>query len=257
MSRLRRYLIPTLLLLPLIFICGKLLLTPVLREASIFESDELPRIDIGTIDMHEIGWPWVFSQSYETFTPENLHGNYFSLWILIADTVLMLGVILAIAKILVLHRKHHGSWLRFSIRELLIATAFVAISCSWLTLKIRQCSSEQHIIDEEWPRSDYFAVGPFGSTYCGPGWLQRLLPYSDYYDFLLYRTTGIQTWWDLPKDEVNNLCIALRQMPYVRVLRIGGISETDGKTERMRGKYIPFRVDKSKNGKASTQPKYF
>jgi hypothetical protein len=50
MPRLRRYLPPLLLLLPVIFICGKLLLTPVQGENN------------GPATNWQQGWPWVFQE---------------------------------------------------------------------------------------------------------------------------------------------------------------------------------------------------
>jgi hypothetical protein len=65
MSRIRRYLVPALLLLPVIFVCGKLLLTPV---KAAFGPERLPKnysgiMGSGLLGPREVGWPWVYRKT--------------------------------------------------------------------------------------------------------------------------------------------------------------------------------------------------
>src|SRR5262245_62720545 len=62
-ASIRRYLVPVLLLAPLIFLCGKLLLTPVSRSTSWWEYNRV-RVTMNEMQIsgsQERGWRWGFA----------------------------------------------------------------------------------------------------------------------------------------------------------------------------------------------------
>ena len=98
MSRIRRYLVPALLLLPVIFICGKLLLVP-LRTSKSIKLQDNTILNIGVPyaipDTQQTGWPWVYREQVDVaglppFDPE-FEANYFSCCALMADVAVARG----------------------------------------------------------------------------------------------------------------------------------------------------------------------
>jgi hypothetical protein len=170
MPRLRHHLFPTLLLLPLVLICGKLLLTPVYRFGT--DADRrLWRMDMSSEEIAEIGWPWPFSQSVWLFSrpPKRLS---FSWLLLTADAILVVVVVYAAALVLQNHRRRRGAWLRFSLAELLSFVIALAVAIGWLANHRLQWRREQQAIG---PLAGDTSV-TFEYAYCGPQWLERLWP---------------------------------------------------------------------------------
>ena len=138
MSRIRRYFVPALLLLPVIFVCGRLLLVP-LRTSKSIKLQDNTILNIGVPyaipDTQQTGWPWVYREQVDVaglppFDPE-FEANYFSCCRLMADIAVAAAIVAAVAIMLVLHHRRHGVWFRFSIRELLAMIAIVAVGLSW------------------------------------------------------------------------------------------------------------------------------
>jgi hypothetical protein len=157
MPSLRRYLPPLLLLLPLIFICGKLLLTMV---PSTTQSIPTPQ---------ERGWPWVFQINHDHSRALAVPDDFFSIFILLADLVFLLAVIGTLALLLAWRRKRTGRLFRFSLRELLVLIAAAAIPCAWWASHLRQQRVEL-AIESRWEGTLWLQP----ASYSAPGWLRRL-----------------------------------------------------------------------------------
>jgi hypothetical protein len=159
MPRLRRYLPLLLFLLPVIFICGKLLLTMIPTA-----SNQMPM-------PNERGWPWVFQRYYEpipgfaTFAND----NSFSIVILLADVVFLSAIVGMLALLIAWRRKRTGRWFRFSLRELLVLIAVTAIPCAWWAYHIQQQRHEL-ALESRWEGTLRLQPG-FDSA---PGWMRRL-----------------------------------------------------------------------------------
>src|SRR5262245_20367662 len=111
MPRLRRYLPPLLILLPVIFICGKLLLTPVpLYHLSYYSA----------VRRTERGWPWAFQTfegEFDEFTELPAIGDGpIHPALLAADVVVLMLATGGCAALLALHYRRHGSWFKISLR---------------------------------------------------------------------------------------------------------------------------------------------
>ena len=181
MPRLRRYLVPALLLLPVIFICGKLLLMPV--EDSIFVRDvrtfgfQMYR-DFTSVSQISRGWPFVFERVIETselaWVDPEVPSSEFSVGLLTIDALVLLAAIALAAWLLRRHYVRRGAWLRFSLRELFILTAIVAIAAGWWTRVNSEYQREQNLF----PMFGYLA--PNTDDAC-PGWLRRLWLAKDLY----------------------------------------------------------------------------
>src|SRR5689334_25253566 len=114
MPRLIRYVPPLLILLTLIFVCGKLLLTPVDSRTGSARQ--------------EVGWPWVYSRA---LTIGGAGGNEFSIALLLADLALAVVVIGGAAALLFWwHRRTLGRW-QFSLRGLFATTLVAGLIALW------------------------------------------------------------------------------------------------------------------------------
>src|SRR5688572_13105548 len=100
MFRFLRYLPPVLIVLALLFVCGKLLLTPV--------------DDLAGSGFEETGWPWVYSRG--PMVVAGAAGGEFSIGPLLTDLAVSLAVAgVAIALLFWWHRRTLGRW-QFSLR---------------------------------------------------------------------------------------------------------------------------------------------
>ena len=141
MSRIRRYFVPALLLLPVIFICGKLLLTPVTTWRTVRLQENSFGLNSGALiavpNVEQYGWPWVYREAIDMgglrpIDPD-VEAYSFSFLYLFADAAAALMIVAAAATILSWHHRRHGAWVRFSIRELLALIFVFAIVLGWLT----------------------------------------------------------------------------------------------------------------------------
>jgi hypothetical protein len=256
MPRLRRYVVPALLLLPLILLCGKLLLTPVTRQEDFI--DYYTAVGRDGKPPYEIGWPWPFAICYLP-APEN-HGSagiWYTLglepvswWILIVDLTLLLGVLGAVVWSIRILWRRSGRGRRFSIRALLIAVAILAIGLGYWARTRANYLSEHRIAaqlhaDVFFSRPPTFEGAPgseeitgrpncgLGFSYCGPDWLRRFLP-DDQLD-IFYRATRffpasfLRGDWQFPIPSPitwDELRMALDRMPKIHLLELydGGAS---------------------------------
>jgi hypothetical protein len=174
MSRLRRYLPPLVILLPLIFICGKLLLTIVPTQRHVVGVSPYLAL-LGGLST-ERGWPWVYETQWRNpgyvslVTPRRTNIE-FSAALLCADLACLASIVAAAAFMLAIHYRHSGRWVRFTLRELLLLVTIVAVAAGWLQYNRAGRAREQTAIAK---------IGGSGAAsprieYVGPGWLRRLV----------------------------------------------------------------------------------
>jgi hypothetical protein len=114
MRRLLRYLPPLVILLPLLFVCGKLVFTSVAEKTSGLYS--------------EVGWPWVYSQFGTT---PGASGGTFLVWRLLADVAVCLAAVGVVGLLLFIwYRRTSGRW-QVSIRGILVTTLIVGLVVAW------------------------------------------------------------------------------------------------------------------------------
>ena len=163
---------PILLVGAVVLACLWLLLAPVPQTVSQFKVPTIER-----------GWPWAFQANsgdsykpppalFEGLTTSSIHVGY-----LAADVAILSVVGLLVAAVLVWRRQRHGSWFRFSLRELLVVVALCAVPLAcWAAVKAAW-KQEQQLIER-------FGLGysperqPI-QTYCGPAWLRRFVPWKE------------------------------------------------------------------------------
>jgi hypothetical protein len=176
MPYLRRYLPPLLILLPLIFICGKLLLTPVeLQLRPVSSAAEVCGGMSPVVVPIGQGWPWVFCEysSLHWLSP-NSPAMYHYLF-LIADLSCLATIIALAGFLLMRHYRRRGAWLRFTLRELMLLIALVTLGLGWFqhhrTLQAREATTLAKIGGSSAARTNI--------EYCGPQWLRRLWPHRE------------------------------------------------------------------------------
>jgi hypothetical protein len=169
MYALRRYLPPLLILLPLVFVCGKLLLTPV--ELKLWPVSNQAAVCGG---LHPIvvpigqGWPWVFCE-YDSLTYFTKAVTYHYQW-LVADLLCFAVAIGFVGFLLMRHYRRRGAWLRFSLRELMVVVGCVTVGLGWLQYHRTQYAREVTTLE----RMGGQAVVRTTIEYSGPEWLRRL-----------------------------------------------------------------------------------
>jgi hypothetical protein len=205
MLRLRRYLAPTLLLLPLILLCGKLLLTPVWRQTTSVGQFLAPDKDVG--------WPFVFLE-IKGRTSDTVTKYQLSYWFLLADLTILLGAIGASGLALHWHHRRRGAWLRFSLLELLIFIAAFGAVAGWWTRVYVHWHRQQAAIAEISATRGLSA----DMNYVAPQWLRRLWPDDDITIF--QRPTGIAVASSAPDGAISALPALLRDLPDVKSLVI-------------------------------------
>jgi hypothetical protein len=217
MSRLRRHLVPLLLMLPVIFICGKLLLTPVIGQ--FFGK---------TRNNYDSGWPWVFrNATYDTSTPgiTKVTVEQFSIWLLLGDIAVLVAVILASWWILSELQRRSAGWRQFSLRGLLVLVTLVAIACGWWMSNSRQLNLEQRLERQLNEYSDaHESLGPFrditaGREFCGPQWVRRFVS-NEVCQKYFFRIAEL--WIVIRRDEAKSFTMrstALEVIPQLAHLR--------------------------------------
>lgn len=214
--RLRRYAVLALLLLPLILLCGKLLLTPVSRGTSWWEYSTIRVTMNGTQHVpvvQERGWPWVFAAR---------HGRIdlgFSPARLLADIAVLLALVATFGLLLARHRRDRGRWLSVSLRELFAVTTLVACALGFWVYHVRLRQREEQV-------SSQFQVSQVSSLhveYCGPEPLRRLLPDELLGDFAHVSSTWVVSdwFWHQNPERRDQFLTAIHSLPYVRKLDFG------------------------------------
>jgi hypothetical protein len=222
MPLVRRYLFPALLLLPLLFLCGKLLLTPLSR---MIDDPDVARkygiIDAGAPPAAVRGWPWVFLKTITYgWPPQSAQTDvlYFSCWYLLADVSVLGLFLVAAAALLVQHRRRRGAWLRFSLREMFALTAAIAIALSWWTIHRMEHSREQQAVEFLQAKGCWVEFMPVNQ--CAPEWLQRLLP-EDKLIIFQHAGTAVKTPELTSRGDFNWLSAAAGHLPYVTYIDFG------------------------------------
>lgn len=213
MRFLRRHLVPLLLMLPVVFVCGKLLLTPV--------NDD----DLGFSGLHSLvleydrGWPLVFIHErddqrnpadipYPGVTVES-----FSLLALLGDFVVLVAMLYASWWILIWLQRRPGGWRQFSLRGLLILISLLAVGIGWWMHHVRQSRNDEILADEVRSKNKSIACGP---ELLAPGWLRRLIP-TDYLSIFRYNT-----YWAYQASDQTDLPVELRDA-IPRLVRLRGL----------------------------------
>ena len=159
-----------LLLAPLVLICGKLLLTGVVRNLSEEEAETIP--DNWTMSgppmIIDYGWPWVFAERSDWLWDKSDYAT-FSLWPLIGDLIFLIAAVAFAGSLLFRHRRRHGKWLQLSLREMLAFVTLCACGLGWWTYHVHLTSRETQI---ENGILRHHAVLPH-ANYCGPDFLLR------------------------------------------------------------------------------------
>jgi hypothetical protein len=221
----RRCFVVAVLLLPLIFLCGKLLMTPLSR--AIDEPDVARRytiLDAGGPPAAIRGWPWVFLKSVTYgWPPQSAQTDvfYFSCWYLLADVSILALFLFAAAALLVRHRRRRGAWLRFSLREMFALTAAIAIPLSWWTIHRIEHSREQQAVV-------FLSVGgcwvdDLPIAKCAPQWLQRMFP-EDQLAIFQHAGNAVRTPIIDSRGDFDRLAAAISRLPYVTNIEFGGNS---------------------------------
>ncbi len=220
MSRFRRSLVPALLLMPVIFICGKLLLTPVWRPETIEDverADEGGVLPLGSGSVGQMVWPWVFWETKNLIEWGTDWGKrlLFSWWLLAADAAVLIMALAAVAAGLVWHRRRRGRWLRFSLRELLVLVTLAAIAPAWWAQENVRSQKEHQIIEELNSMGVYCQI-----NYAGPDWLRRLYPAVFNELVFSHRATWVDVNTPVASEDANRLLSLLGQLRHVRLLAI-------------------------------------
>jgi hypothetical protein len=169
MSRKRRYLVPALLLLPVIFLCGKLLLTPVYRSADQSESNRMTSFEKPK-DVAETGWPWVYASTYKP-PKSNQRVLSESMWLFLADVGVLSTIVAAMALLLRWHHHRHRNWVQLYLSDFLVLTCISGAVFGWIASKISGFHHELELLGE----LRQFDAKP-EMSYCGPQWLRRIYP---------------------------------------------------------------------------------
>ncbi len=214
MPRFRHYVVLALLLAPIVFVSGKLLLTRV---------ELWSWTDMDGRDVHsQQGWPWVFCDGYiDDQTKSDATTVYHYSWLpLIGDLAALLAVIAVVGLLLVRHHLQYGRWLKFSLRTLMVLITFTGIGLGWFMHEHYQWQRELQALqqlqasNEGWDSS-------IGNVYCGPEWLRRLWPAED---LKMFRYLVDLHFWNpnLAADSISEylqgLHVNLPVMRHVKVL---------------------------------------
>lgn len=218
MYRIRRYFLPLLFSMPMFYIGGELLLTPV-ESTERFHYDEEPVL-IAYLDCLDIGWPWIFEQRGEISNPAHaFHGQIapfsFSLLLLVADLIVIFaGVLLAAAL---------GNWLfrrfmsrrQFSVRSIIVLTGVVGISVA----EIAQRFAESRRLDA-WQRKLSSQGILVRIDDVSPDWARRLLP-DDLRIALFFRATGLRQWDETTPAGLEAAISSLTDLRRIRWIEFG------------------------------------
>jgi hypothetical protein len=225
-SRLRRWMMPGLLLLPVVFICGKLLLT------GVFPADRS-----SVLPIFELGYPWQFARSEWSGLGKIIEHGELSWSIFAADCAVMLAAMAAFECLICWLWRRNGYRFCFSLRTLLCLVAICALLCGWVYHWYEGWKREQDIINRKgsgWQVSSdndaSTAIEPFVAANCslfrGPEWCRQLLPEVALKIF--YRTSDITVASEVTESEAQALATTLRQFSYLKTLSLKDISEPIG-----------------------------
>ena len=202
MPRLRRYRVPASLLLPIIFICGKLLLTPVPQILNGISS--VAERERGTY-WAERGWPWAFSAwVYDNiWSPTPVVRNLsITHSVLLADCAFFLVVLLTIWLLLIWWWQFNGCRFRFSLRSLMLFIFVTACGMGWWMHHATMHHREQQLIQQLKPKG----IAIVDYDYFGPAWLQRLWPTDDLTPFhFAVKASGGDDWQSPIDDEAMRI----------------------------------------------------
>ncbi len=221
MPTFRRYLLPALLLAPVILVCGKLIFTPVSDRIHIESVDDSGWI-FGRNDAYPLadqrGWPWVYSQTIDLAGIKSVHWidpQQFS-WLKLLGNLLVATVIIAgCAAVLLLHRRRRGAWLRISIREVFAAIGIVAVVSAWCMMAYTRAETENKIAH---------LFGYMQRNYGSPNWLQRIWPTEEPNLFQRVDCIHIPPT-DLSPESVQKVEAALRALPWVTKVSCGNTGQ--------------------------------
>jgi hypothetical protein len=218
MPRLRRYLPPLLIFLPLIFVCGKLLLTPVEFVAgtrSHFADVEVDGIQLSCFLNTETGWPWIFQRRGDVMDSSSPYNGqsmvqFFSLGMVLTD----LGVLFAALATLSLV----GLWLfrrflrrlQYSLRTLLCVTALVAVVLALLIRELDEYRRQKKWIERLTPNSISAAREDLS-----PEWARRLLP-DKLLEVFYFPVVMLQQTYSTTPAAIESAVTAIADLPHVR-----------------------------------------
>src|ERR1051326_6941299 len=216
-----RHLVPLLVLPPLLYICGRLLVAPVGMDSG---WDEYCYATFSSIDVEDAGWPWVYIRQVDThWDTTNLSPADFHLAPLIADIAVLLASVILIEVLVYWRRRRRGSWLRFTMLDLLCFVAASAALIAWWVNQGVEHRREMRVIQELRAGKIYTVL----DQYCGPEWLRRVWPVDrSRGDFLWPSYNGLRdfnravelqledTWCDQP-NALEELQSVLRQLPSI------------------------------------------
>lgn len=207
-SHMRRNLVPIVSLLSMMFVGGKLLLTPVKMQTCDF-----------ALFAEERGWPWVFAQSCSSkrcidSVIDETNARIFSWSYFVADLVVLLASLAGAAVLFTWHWRRPARWYH-SLCTLLLSVAVVALGMGWWSHETAQWKHEQQLIE-------HFATKGILVTelgYGGPEWLRRLWPVGP--PIIFQRAKAISAALGVhQEEEMIELQAALEQMPHVRRLEV-------------------------------------
>jgi len=221
MSRLQRYL-PFVFLVPILLLCGKLILTPV--PEPFLDSKRGPNADRG--------WPWVFQTIHLRYDPRlksiaqaNLLSGITEHQVLVgrlaADVAIGLLVVLGAGMVILWRIRKGANLLRFSLKGLLVLTALCAVALACWARVRAGWRHEQTLIDR-WGDSEVRSSPLW--EYCGPQWLRRLVPWTgqDIFERITRFEIDCDTHPELARD--SDLPAIVGQFECVTWLEIKGRS---------------------------------
>jgi hypothetical protein len=226
--------------LPVIFVCGKLLLTPVPHDINGHNSPYL------IYNRIETGWPWVFRVVDEhddglTSLPLARNPVSFSAKLFLADVAVLGPVcLLAIMVTVWVLRKNRGKW-QFSLRALLAFTAIIAAGLGWWVNERAGWQFEQDL-QRKW-KDSVFGLGSFGSDGFTPEWAKRVLP--DESHFVFDRASGFYVKDAESAEAVEAELPELARLRYVH--RITFVGQPLDRPIRFANSAVLHRIDSIKN----------
>jgi Leucine rich repeat len=237
MSRLRRFLLPTLIFAAALFVCGKLLLTPV----KTLEVGRSGYSAWGAIGALENGWPWVYWKYIDGIVfppnpPSSLDISY-SRGLLFADVAVLSLMALATWLLSFWVWRCCQYRFRYSLRGLLLATVFIAIPMGWIGRQIYDWRREQFWIaelDDVNIQIAQDAYSDLGRTWLSnsfsnvtveagdfPEWLRRLWPESFWPIFRRVKSIEVKPWVTLRKRAYEPVLeAALHEMQHITTLHV-------------------------------------
>ena len=195
MPRPRRYLLPILLLLPVNFVCAKLLLT----------QNYLDGFDVR---IGQRGWPWVFLETADLGMPNSaLDITLFRFWPLVADLAVLGGIVTLAGALIAWHYRRHDGQFQISLRAVMVMIALFAIGLSWWFHEWNYSRRQEAFLKTFGEAISSLAKSP------GPLWLRRLTGNEKIFERIvsIYDMDGIP-----PKRFKDSLPAAIADLPTIR-----------------------------------------